>query len=59
MEKQGGVQEMTARTLRALYGARRLINRDFRQQKENKQLFIQISAAKEWRATCLAANESV
>lgn len=42
MEKQGGVQEMTARTLRALYGARRLINREFRQQKENKQLFIQI-----------------
>jgi [protein-PII] uridylyltransferase len=42
MEKQGGIQEMTARTLRALYGARRLINREFRQQKENKQLFIQI-----------------
>ena len=42
MEKQGGVQEMTARTLRALYAARRLINREFRQQKENKQLFIQI-----------------
>ena len=42
MEKQGGVQEMTARTLRALYGARRLINRDFRQEKENKRLFIQI-----------------
>ncbi len=42
MEKQGGVQEMTARTLRALYAARRLVNRDFRQQKENKQLFIQI-----------------
>ena len=42
MEKQGGVQEMTARTLRALYGARRLVNRDFRQEKENKQLFIQI-----------------
>ena len=42
MEKQGGVQEMTARTLRALYTARRLVNRDFRQQKENKQLFIQI-----------------
>ena len=42
MEKQGGVHEMTARTLRALYGARRLVNRDFRQQKENKQLFIQI-----------------
>lgn len=42
MEKQGGVQEMSARTLRALYGARRLINREFRQQKENKQRFIQI-----------------
>ncbi len=42
MEKQGGVQEMTSRTLRALYAARRLVNRDFRQQKENKQLFIQI-----------------
>ena len=42
MEKQGGIQEMTARTLRALYAARRLINREFRQQKENKQLFIQI-----------------
>ena len=42
MEKQGGVQEMTARTLRALYAARRLVNRDFRQQKENKRLFIQI-----------------
>lgn len=42
MEKQGGVQEMTARTLRALYAARRLVNRDFRQQKENKQRFIQI-----------------
>src|SRR5574343_1414721 len=42
MAKQGGVQEMTARTLRALYAARRLINREFRQQKENKQLFIQI-----------------
>ena len=42
MEKQGGVQEMTARTLRGLYAARRLINREFRQQKENKRLFIQI-----------------
>ncbi len=42
MEKQGGAQDMTARTLRALYSARRLINRDFRQQKENKRLFIQI-----------------
>ncbi len=42
MEKQGGVQEMTARTLRALYAARRLVNRDFRQQQENKQLFVQI-----------------
>lgn len=42
MEKQGGVHDMTARTLRALYGARRLINREFRQQKENKRLFIQI-----------------
>jgi [protein-PII] uridylyltransferase len=42
MEKQGGVQEMTSRTLRALYAARRLVNREFRQQKENKQLFIQI-----------------
>ena len=42
MEKQGGAQEMTARTLRALYTARRLVNRDFRQQKENKRLFIQI-----------------
>ena len=42
MEKQGGIQEMTARTLRALYAARRLINREFRQHKENKQLFIQI-----------------
>lgn len=42
MEKQGGVQEMTARTLRALYAARRLVNRDFRQQKENRQIFIQI-----------------
>lgn len=42
MEKQGGVQEMTARTLRALYAGRRMINREFRQQSENKQLFIQI-----------------
>ena len=42
MEKQGGVQEMTSRTLRALYAARRLVNREFRQQKENKQRFIQI-----------------
>ena len=42
MEKQGGVQEMTSRTLRALYAARRLVNREFRQQKENRQLFLQI-----------------
>jgi [protein-PII] uridylyltransferase len=42
MEKQGGVQEMTARTLRAVYAARRMINREFRNQAENKQLFIQI-----------------
>ena len=42
MEKQGGVQEMTARTLRALYAGRRLINREFRQLPENKRLFIQI-----------------
>ncbi len=42
MEKQGGVQEMTARTLRALYAARRMINREFRQHPENKKLFIQI-----------------
>ncbi len=42
MEKQGGVQEMTARTLRALYAARRMINREFRQHAENKRLFIQI-----------------
>lgn len=42
MEKQGGVQEMTARTLRAVYAGRRMINREFRQQPENKQLFIQI-----------------
>lgn len=42
MEKQGGAQHLTARTLRGLYAARRLINRDFRQQKENKRLFIQI-----------------
>ena len=33
---------MTVCTLRVFYGARRLINREFRQQKENKQLFIQI-----------------
>lgn len=42
MEKQGGVQEMTARTLRALYAGRRMINREFRQDSKNKQLFIQI-----------------
>jgi [protein-PII] uridylyltransferase len=42
MEKQGGVQEMTARTLRAVYAGRRMINREFRQNPENKRLFIQI-----------------
>ncbi len=56
-EKTPGVKGLSARTLRALYNARKLMNQKWRRDPVNRQLFIEILKQAARRHACDAAVE--